>query len=374
MPTPPPEMDLTENEEGMPRIPRCTEDELQAVNEKDGLSATESDAPTAARRRGRPPKGKRKRGLKQDELPKAAPPRKVSKVANQFREVLERMEKKKARIRECEKEVAKADEDLREIESARTRCLGKDRFWNRYWLLERNAMPWAGLPNSSTADAEYANGCLWVQGPDDLERTGFVEVGPEEERKYRRTFQMTVAERKRLEEGPTSLITARHWGFYDEPDQLDMLIGWLNHRGHRELKLRKELQNFRGRIIALMEKRKAYLNVTEKKDLQQQKADDEAPIATTATTTRMSTRTKNHHHQQQQGEQALRRCQRWKNTMALREIGHLHSDEPQTRKGVARRKTNRPKDSPKATGTAPGTRTNSRPGRPLTRQGTRHNF
>jgi hypothetical protein len=252
-------------------------------------------------------------------------------MAAQLKEVLQNIEKKKARIRECEKEIAQADDDLREIDCPRTRCLGKDRFWNRYWFLERNAMPWGGLHYSSTADAEYANGCVWVQGPDDMERAGFIDVPPDEEQRYRRAFQMTVAQRKRLEEGATSLFTARQWGYYDEPDALDKLIGWLDARGNREIRLRKELQALRGRIVTHMEKRRAYL-------------DEQGPAGKKGgrggggggdeqqQLTRMSTRTKS------QPPPPQFRCQRWKNTMALRECGHLHIDQPRPRKPPPGRK------------------------------------
>lgn len=265
---------------------------------------------------------------------------KVPKLSNKLKKVLAEIEKKKEAIKDHEREIAKADEDLRETECSRTKCLGKDRFWNRYWFLERNAMPWGGLNDSSTADAEYANGCLWVQGPDDLEREGFIELTGEDERSYRKGFQMNVVERKRLEEGPTSVFNAHQWAYFDEPESLDMLIGWLDARGDRELKLRKELQSFRATIIKHMEKRKDYLEHEGSKKVE----DDHV--------TRISTRTKHY------GEEAQYRCQRWRNTMVLNQIGHLHSEEPRARK-VAKKTGN----------TRDGKQT-----KPLGRQGTRYNF
>src|SRR5271168_4431874 len=84
--------------------------------------------------------------------------------------------KKSKKIDQAEDAIADVDNDLREADCPRTRVLGKDRFWNRYYWFERNAMPYEGLGESSTADAEYANGRLWVQGPDDIEREGFIDV------------------------------------------------------------------------------------------------------------------------------------------------------------------------------------------------------
>ena len=141
-------------------------------------------------------------------------------------------------------------------------------------------MPYAGLPDSSTANAGYANGCIWVQGPDDLERQGFIELSEAENEQYRRAFQMTVPERKMFEEGDTHVFTARQWGYYDDPFRLDMLIGWLDVRGLREVKLRKALSADREKISIHMKKRQEYLHADDKKS------------ETSEPTTRVSTRTK----------------------------------------------------------------------------------
>ena len=150
-------------------------------------------------------------------------------------------------IKKCEEEVAIIDNDLREADCPRTRVLGKDRFWNRYYWFERNGMPYAGLPDSSTAHAAYANGCVWVQGPDDLEREGYIDLPVDLQNEYKAKFNMTVPERKAMEEGETSVFTARQWGYISDPDDLDRLIRWLDPRGFNELKLRKELVTYRDR-------------------------------------------------------------------------------------------------------------------------------
>ncbi|KAI9886506.1 MAG: hypothetical protein M1823_001686 [Watsoniomyces obsoletus] len=321
----------------------------------DGTTGTEGDTPSAngdanqgPRRRGRPSltvSQKRKRAPEPEPVQKPEPPK--SKAAKHFEMVMRDLEKKKEIIRECEMEIAKAEEDLREIDCPRTRCLGKDRFMNRYWFLERNAMPWGGLPISSTADAEYANGCLWVQGPDDLERQGFIEVTRDEERAYYKKFQMTVEDRKYMEEGPTSLFNARQWGYYSDPDSLDLLIGWLDPRGHRELKLRKELQSIRGKIITHMAKRQAWLSGADER-ASKASTGDEHPL-------RISRRTK---------IQPVHRCRRWKNTMAIEEFGHIHSDPPKPRKVT--KKVGAAKSAKRGVAAVKE--------KPLTRQGTRYIF
>jgi len=264
---------------------------------------------------------KRKRVVEQEKREKAEAEAKLPKHTKQFTKLLKDISKKQAQLTECEEEIAVIDNDLREADCPRTRVLGKDRFWNRYYWFERNGMPYAGLPNSSTADAGYANGCIWVQGPDDIEREGYIELEPEVQHQYRLKFNMTVPERKMLEEGTTHVFTARQWGYIDEPSSLDDLIQWLDSRGLQEMKLKKELILFRDRIAHNMEKRKAYLSPS---------AEDVEEKATESGK-RMSTRKK-----EVPVDPTGQRCLAWHNNMAVEELGHLHSDQPRARRPAKR--------------------------------------
>ncbi|KAI9845236.1 MAG: hypothetical protein M1837_004991 [Sclerophora amabilis] len=289
---------------------------------------------------------KRKRDAERDKKEKAEAAAKLPKISTRFKKILKDINKKKEEMKRCEDEISTRDNDLREADCPRARCLGKDRFWNRYWWFERNGMPYAGLPTSSTADAGYANGCVWVQGPDELERQGFIDLSEQDEQRYRKAFRMTVPERKELEEGRTSLATAFEWGFYDDADSLDMLIGWLDLRGNRESKLRKELQLQRAKICLYMENRSEYLRDSEDKSVV-----EEPP-------TRISTRTKTYI------DSTSHRCLSWRNTTALEELGHLHSEQPRQRK--ATRKSDPDKET--------RIRATNRQGKPVGRQGTRYDF
>lgn len=298
--------------------------------------------------------------------------KKPTKQEKNYEKVQRKISETEERIQDFEEDIAILENDLRESDCHRTRVLGKDRFWNRYYWLERNAMPYGGLPESSTADAGYASGCIFVQGPDDMERQGFIELSSEENAQYRRAFQMTVPERKMKEEGETHVFTARQWGYYDDPDSVDMLIGWLDNRGVRELRLRKELASQRAIICHHMEKRKEYLANEEDKieDLRSE------PV------TRVSTRTKSY------VSMSDHRCLAWKNNTAVRELGHLHSEPklPAAKKlrGVAQKKSslNEVEDMlpvARATrGAAKGAEKNegkrTASGRLPTRQGSRYNF
>ncbi|KAF8849236.1 hypothetical protein BDZ45DRAFT_634611 [Acephala macrosclerotiorum] len=257
---------------------------------------------------------KRKREAEQEKKEKAEAEAKVPKQSKQFTKLLKDIQKKQDAIKECEEEIAVIDNDLREADCPRTRVLGKDRFWNRYYWFERNGMPYAGMPDSSTVDAGYANGCLWVQGPDDLEREGYIDMKEDWQNEYFGKFGITVPERKKIEEGETSVFTAHQWGYYEDPEALDSLIAWLDTRGLNEVKLHKELKLYRDRIAKNMEKRKEYLNPTEEKSV------ESGPK-------RMSTRRK-----EQPVEHTAHRCLSWHNSVAILEQGHTHYDQPRARK------------------------------------------
>ncbi|KAL8823341.1 MAG: hypothetical protein Q9191_005943 [Dirinaria sp. TL-2023a] len=340
------------------------EDKMEIVDEDEvdesGVVDTEDEEPHQGRslRRANDRAAQRKRKQDEDrerkEKAKAEKAKKPSKQEKQLEKVLKKIEDVKEMIKEYEEEVATIENDLREADCPRTRSLGKDRFWNRYYWLERNAMPYAGLPDSSTASAGFANGCIWVQGPDDLERQGFIELSDQENAQYHRAFHMTVPERKMREEGATHVFTAKQWGFYDDPDDLDALIAWLDIRGVREIKLRKELHAQKEKISAHMLKRKEYLSKNDGKT-----SDSDEPVK------RVSTRTKAHINTQ------ARRCLAWKNLTALKEVGHLHSEPKPPKTGRA---TKSKKVAVALEEEGRQTRATNRAGKPLTRQGTRYSF
>lgn len=346
-----------------PELEELSNSKINVENEEDGdqevVVDTEDEEPHQGRslRRANDRALQRKKRQEEEKERKlkaiADKAKKPTKQAKQFEKVLKKIEAVKVRIREYEEEILTIENDLREADCPRTRVLGKDRFWNRYYWMERNAMPYAGLPTSSTANAGYANGCIWVQGPDDIERQGFIELSDAENMQYRRAFNMGVPERKMLEEGSTHVFSARQWGYYDDPDQLDKLIGWLDPRGVREIKLRKELQAQREKISVHMVKRKEYLTSNDDK-----KSETGEPL------TRVSTRTKTYI------DPTGHRCLMWKNLTAIEENGHLHSEPkpPSYKKQSAKAAKKAAEEE------ARQTRATNRGGKPLTRQGTRYDF
>ena len=331
------------------------EEEIQDSVEDEVIDTDEDPHQGRSLRRGldRAAERKRKREAEQEKKEKAEAEAKIPKQSKQFTKLMKDIQKKQDAIKECEEEIAILDNDLREADCPRTRVLGKDRFWNRYYWFERNGMPYGGLPNSSTAEAGYANGCIWVQGPDDLEREGYIDMKMEWQAEYKHKFNMSVPERKKMEEGLTSVFNAHQWGYIEDPEAVDSLIAWLDTRGFNELRLKKELQLYRDKIVKNMEKRKEYLNPTEEKSV------DSGPK-------RMSTRRKEAHV-----DHTAHRCLSWRNMMALEELGHLHSDQPRARK-PAKKAAAPPVIIEEERRTRSDSR--SKKEKSLGRQGTRYNF
>ena len=322
--------------------------------------------PSRFLRRAKDRENERKKRIEEErrrkEEAKAEKAKKPSKEAREFEKLTKKIEKVKDMIKGCESAIATCDEDIRQNDIPRLKSLGKDRFYNRYYWFERNAMPYGGMPNASTAHAEYMNGCIWVQGPDPMEREGFIDLREGENTRYAAMHGCTMPERKILEEGKTSLDNLSDWGFYDSPDDLDNLLGWLSDKGDRESRLKKEISIQREQISINMEKRGAYLN--------QGRTNPESVEPVTRVTTRTRTYV----------DPAGHRFMKWHNSIALEKLGHIHSDTPRIVKKLAVTKGVKRKSEEKDEG--PFKRTRGRPPAPkvvvditaatTTRRGTRY--
>lgn len=233
--------------------------------------------------------------------------------ASAQKKVLRDIEAKKKALRKCEDEILYFDEQLRVNNCHRTKVLGRDRFWNRYYWFERNGMPIAPSADNSTASYGYCNSRIWIQGPDDMERAGFIDLPEAEQAQYRAAFGVTVPQRRDMEEGPTQLKTAYEWGYYDDPADIDRLMGWLDDRGNREKALRKELNLWRDKITEQMEAMHTHL-----KSVEQKRNAEPEPIVGVAT--RKKT------HVVDGGDSVKHPSLLWRNDMARRELGQLHCE------------------------------------------------
>jgi hypothetical protein len=168
------------------------------------------------------------------------------------------------------------------------------------------------VPNSSTAEYGYANGRLWVQGPDKYELQANLEEPAVSQDRQR--FGFDIPQRKQREEGDTHLTDSTEWAYYDDPEDIDKLLAWLDERGVRERGLRKELQVFRDRISEYMRIMKKHLSEAEKIEEEDQEEE---------TTTRISTRNKTYVEK----ETSKDRCLLWTNSIMRDEYGYNHSEE-----------------------------------------------
>lgn len=245
-----------------------------------------------------------------------------TKQQKEWEKLLDSIEKKKEELRSCEASINELDDDLRETLVHRSKILGKDRFLNKYYWFEHNGMPFGGVPTSSTAEYGYANGRIWVQGPDEWELQPNLEEPALSSDMAE--FGWTVPIRKEKEEGSTHLAKSTDWGYYDDPSDIDKLMGWLDERGVREKALRKELLIFRDRISEYMDKMKEHLEEAEKS-----KVDEEESA------TRILTRNKSY----KETDESTARCLLWTNSIMREEVGHNHAEEYEPpkrgKKGVA---------------------------------------
>ncbi|KAF2862378.1 hypothetical protein K470DRAFT_256014 [Piedraia hortae CBS 480.64] len=258
-------------------------------------SASEEDPPATKRRQSI---RKRKRD-EEAEREGSKEAKSQAAKAKQMKKLETEIEKLQAEIRECEKEIDFCDRDLREANVQRTKVLGKDRFCNRYYWFERNGQPYAGSSTSSTADHGYVNGRLWVQGPDEMEVQGLIDLQGAAAQEYFQTFGKTPRARREEEEGPLYLENASEWAYYDDPDSITELMAWLNERGEREKKLHRELFLWKDTIATYMTALKEYRDQNPPSDEQ--------------------------------------RCPSWTNKLAIIENGHVHS-RPETKKALPKGK------------------------------------
>lgn len=231
--------------------PIADSDESQSASEED-------EQPSVSRRiSNRALDLKRKRALEEEEKQH----KEDTKEATEYHKILQELDEKTAEIKDLEEQIEQYDKELRENSCHRTKLLGRDRYLNRYIWFERNGMPFEG--DSRSTDYGYANGRLWVQGPDLMERTGILDMDRSDEKQYHAKFRMSIQERRNFEEGPMQLYNANQWAYYDDPEEFENLFDWLNPKGEREKALKKELAAWRSPILAQMRKLKKHLRDVE---------------------------------------------------------------------------------------------------------------
>lgn len=274
------EQDDADRTQSDPGSPAASHDDDDEEDEDVTQMSTRSRA-------GRELKRKREEELAEDRVKgeKAAKKAKTQKAPESTREltreerflqVVEELDATTKQIAEYDEEIAEYDEQLRQRFCHRSRLLGKDRYLNYYYWFERNGMGFAGKQQGLTAQAEYMNGCVWIHGPDPLEADGVINLTPAEHEEYESTHDISLTDRRAQDEGETQLADANHWGYLDTPDQLDALMQYLDDKGERERKLKKELKTWKDQVITRMGKRQAYLHAVNDR-LKKEESEELAP-------------------------------------------------------------------------------------------------
>ncbi|GBE78388.1 chromatin remodeling complex protein [Sparassis crispa] len=136
-----------------------------------------------------------------------------------------------AEHRRLDEELNKLERRLEGIErefrkllgAVRVKPLGKDRFYNRIWWFD--GMGAASLVGSGGA-VQYGTGRIFVQGPSEFD----IEVLERREE--------NITARRKEEEGEEGMLGVGEWAVYNDLDEVDEFIAWLNPKGVRELALK----------------------------------------------------------------------------------------------------------------------------------------
>ncbi|KAF2144232.1 uncharacterized protein K452DRAFT_155196 [Aplosporella prunicola CBS 121167] len=272
------------------------------ATEEPSIVDTEDEKPTKGRVLRKGNSLKRKRG---EQLPKKVETAEEKKQ-KEWKKLNTEIENLRKQIGNCEVKIEDYDEELRQNYCQQLRPLGRDRFCNTYYWLERWGMPMGGLPTSSTASYKYVSGRVWVHGPDEQLHHGLLNLSPGEDAEYK--LDISVKDRREHEEGPGYFSNANEWGYYDDPEDIKKLIDWLNDKGFREVKLKKELVIWQDSIVERMKNWKKHM------------AEVEADKTAEDDSSGIQTRKKAYHD----AEEVKRPCLKWKNTWAVEEFGNKH--------------------------------------------------
>ncbi|KAH9937610.1 ATP-utilizing chromatin assembly and remodelling N-terminal-domain-containing protein [Fomitopsis serialis] len=157
-----------------------------------------------------------------------------------------------AEHRRLDEEVNKLERRLEGIErefrkllgSVRAKPLGKDRFYNRIWWFD--GMGAASLVGSG-GTIQYGSGRVFVQGPSEFD----IEI------LQRREGDVTG--RRKVEEGEEGMLGVGEWAVFNDLEELDAFVAWLNPKGVRELALKNAFSKWWSHLAPGMRRRSADL-------------------------------------------------------------------------------------------------------------------
>ncbi|KAH9946696.1 chromatin remodeling complex protein [Amylocystis lapponica] len=219
--------------------PAATGDEDVVMQESSDLSdAPGSDAETSTAAR---TKDRRRSAAKERERARAKSASAKQALAER-RRLDEEVNKLERRLEGIEREFRKL------LGSIRVKPLGKDRFHNRIWWFD--GMGSASLVGSG-GTVQYGTGRIFVQGPSEFD----VEVLERREDAHARRIE---------EEGEEGMLGVGDWAVYNDLEEIDEFLAWLNPKGVRELALKNAFSKWWPHIAPGVRRRVADVNVNAK--------------------------------------------------------------------------------------------------------------
>ncbi|KAI0757084.1 chromatin remodeling complex protein [Daedaleopsis nitida] len=167
----------------------------------------------------------------------------LKQAAAEHRRLDEEVNKLERRLEGIEREFRKL------LGSVRVKPLGRDRFYNRVWWFD--GMGAASLIGSG-GTVQYGTGRIFVQGASEFD----VDL-------LRRRDE-NIDERRRIEEGPEGTLGANEWAVFNDLEELQEFVAWLNPKGVRELALKNALTKWWNHIAPGMRRRAADLSANAK--------------------------------------------------------------------------------------------------------------
>ncbi|KAH9944458.1 chromatin remodeling complex protein [Epithele typhae] len=198
-----------------------------------------SDAPGSENEQSRAP---RRTAAKERELARAKASS-VKQAVAEHRRLDEEVNKLERRLEGIEREFRKL------LGAVRVKPIGRDRFYNRVWWYD--GMGAASLIGSG-GTVQYTTGRIFIQGASEFDR----------ELLSRR--DENIEQRRLVEEGPEGMLGSNDWAVYNDIEEVQEFMAWLNPKGVRELNLKNALTKWWNHIGPGMRRRAADLTANAK--------------------------------------------------------------------------------------------------------------
>ncbi|GAA5995905.1 uncharacterized protein JCM10292_004821 [Rhodotorula paludigena] len=165
------------------------------------------------------------------------------------------------RLRDNQRRDDVAEREFRRyLNVSRCRPLGKDRFHCRYWWFDGvGGMDLVQPGGSDVLDEEgnnvvYGSGRLFVQGPSEEDWDSISDPKGKGDEGVKAMLERRVREEVVAE--PSALLGPNEWAFFEDDDELDSLLAWLNSKGTREAALKSAIGKWRSFIVGGAKKRR----------------------------------------------------------------------------------------------------------------------